>query len=187
MLILASESPRRRELLGKIIEKFEVRSANVEEISAGTDLFCVPEINAKLKAQAVADDYPDCIVIGADTAIIFDDKFIGKPRDKADAERILLSFSGRRHSVVTGVAIIRTGSDPVDISFRDESFVEFKDISIEDIRKYMAQVHVLDKAGAYAIQEYAELIIADFTGSLDNIVGLPTEKLKEHLAALGVC
>ena len=187
MLILASESPRRRELLAKIVEKFEVRSANVEEMSAGADLFCVPEINAKLKAQAVAVNYPDRIVIGADTAIIFEDKFIGKPKDKADAERILLSFSGKRHSVVTGVAIVRCGNNPIDISFRDESYVAFKVVSIEDIRKYMTEVHVLDKAGAYAIQEHAELIIADFTGSLDNIVGLPTEKLKEQLSLLGVC
>lgn len=186
MLILASESPRRRELLGKIVEKFEVRSANVEEISAGADLFSVPEINARLKASAVAELYPDRVVIGADTAIIFDNSFIGKPKDIADAERILSSFSGKVHSVITGVAVIRCGSDPIDVSFRDESRVEFKRIDIDNIRRYISQVHVLDKAGAYAIQECSDIIIERYSGSLDNIIGLPTEKLKDILSELGI-
>ena len=182
MLILASESPRRRELLGRIIDDFEVRSANIEEISDGADPFYVPEINAKLKAQAVANDNPDTIVIGADTAIIFENKVIGKPKDSTDAEKILASFSGKTHSVVTGVAIIRTGSQNIDISFSEESLVSFKNISADDIKKYISQVSVLDKAGAYAIQEHSDLIIKSYTGSLENIIGLPLEKLQSHLS-----
>ncbi|MBR2632480.1 MAG: Maf family protein, partial [Lentisphaeria bacterium] len=99
MLILASESPRRRELLGKIVEKFEVRSANIEEISAGTDPFYVPEHNARAKAQCVAEEYPEALVIGSDTVIVFEGKVIGKPRDIEDAKNILRSFSGKKHYV----------------------------------------------------------------------------------------
>ena len=181
MLILASESPRRRELLGKIVEKFEVRSADIEEISSGAAPFCIPEINAKLKAQAVAQANRDAVVIGADTAIIFENRVIGKPRDAAEAEQILASFSGKTHSVVTGVAIVRNGKQPIEISFSEESLVTFKAVTAEDIRKYLSFVYVLDKAGAYAIQEHSDIIISNYTGSLENIIGLPVEKLKEHL------
>lgn len=184
MLILASESPRRRELLGKIVKNFEVRSADIEEISSGADPFCVPEINAKLKAQAVADANRDAVVIGADTAIIFENRVIGKPEDAAEAEQILASFSGKTHSVVTGVAVVRTGKHPIDISFSEESLVTFKAVTADDIRKYLSLVHVLDKAGAYAIQEHGDIIISNYTGSLENIIGLPLEKLKVHLSKL---
>lgn len=177
MLILASESPRRRELLKRVYPEFEIRSADVTEISAGADLFSVPVQNAAAKAMKVAQAHPDALVLGADTVIIFDGKIIGKPRDIEDAKRILLGFSGREHSVVTGVALVRMGKNPVRVSYFEESKVKFKAIGENVVTGYLERVQVLDKAGAYAIQEHGNMIIEYYTGELENIIGLPLEKL----------
>ena len=181
MLILASESPRRRELLGQICEKFEIRSADVKEISAGTDPFFVPEQNAVLKASCVAEKNPGALVIGADTVIIFENRVIGKPSDLQEAENILADFSGREHFVVTRVALIRTGPHPVKISYIEKSTVKFKEITRETIREYLTKVNVLDKAGAYALQEHGDMIIESCQGEAENVVGLPLKKLRELL------
>lgn len=181
MLILASESPRRRELLGQIYTNFEIRSADVCEISAGADPFFVPQRNAVLKAENVAEKYPDALVIGADTVIVFDNRVIGKPRDLEDAKKMLAEFSGKEHFVVTGVALKRIGKDPVDISYVEKSVVKFKEIDGAVIREYLAKVNVLDKAGAYALQEHGDMIIESCIGEPENVVGLPLERLKELL------
>lgn len=185
MLILASESPRRRELLRQICEKFEVCSADVREISSGTDPFFVPQHNAGLKASCVADKYPDALVIGADTVIIFEGQVIGKPRDLADAKRMLTAFSGKSHYVVTGVALKRTGKQPVDISYIEKSIVTFKETDASVIEEYLQKVNVLDKAGAYALQEHGDMIISTCAGEAENVVGLPLVRLQKLLRQYG--
>ena len=179
MVILASESPRRRELLGSICKEFDICSSDTAEMSEGADIFLLPELNAKLKAAAVAKQHPDDLVIGADTAIIFEGRFIGKPRDIEDAKELLSGFSGKKHFVVTGVAVIREGKNPVDISYREISEIKFKEIDANTIERYLKLVNVLDKAGAYAIQEHGDMIIDNYSGELENIIGLPLQKLSE--------
>ena len=181
MLILASESPRRKELLSSICPEFEICSADVKEMSSGADIFLLPETNAKLKADAVAGLHPDALVIGADTAIIFENRFIGKPANRDEAKDLLMSFSGKKHFVVTGVALIRHGKNPLEVSYREVSEIEFKNIGSKTIDDYLEMVYVLDKAGAYAIQEHGSMLIDHYTGELENIIGLPLVRLKKLL------
>ena len=184
MLILASESPRRRELLGALGIPFEIRSAKVEELEQAEDACSVsllPQKNACLKAEAVAEMYPGAVVLGADTAIVFENQLIGKPRDLEDARRILAMFSGRTHQVITGIALMRTGEAPFFRQWSEISQVTFKTLSSAVIEEYIQKVHVLDKAGAYAIQECGDMIISGFTGELNNIIGLPLRRLEEEL------
>ena len=180
MLYLASESPRRRELLKKLGFPFAAETAHVTELEQADETCSVsllPEINSKLKAEAVSSRHPDDTVIGADTSIILDDKILGKPRDLPDARRVLTLLSGRSHQGVTGVTVMRRGSRPFLRSWSDISTVTFKTLSPEIIEDYLSKVNVLDKAGAYAIQEHGDMIISGFTGDLDNIIGLPTVSL----------
>ena len=188
MLILASESPRRRELLGSLGIPFEIRSAKVKELEQA-DTVCsvslLPQKNACLKADAVALQYPGDVVLGADTAIVFEDRMIGKPRDLSEAREILSLLSGRTHQVITGIALIRKGENEFCREWSEISEVVFKPFGADVIEEYISKVHVLDKAGAYAIQEYGEMIISRYTGELNNIIGLPLTCLKEELRTLG--
>lgn len=174
MVILASQSPRRRELLGELGFDFSVEVADAEESATGENLFDVPQENALRKARAVAAKHPLDTVIGADTAIIFEGRLIGKPENLAEAKNMLLAFSGKTHSVVTGVAVIDHGKETV---WREISQVKFKPISPADVERYLDAVPVLDKAGAYAIQSHREIIIESYSGELENIIGLPLKKL----------
>ena len=188
MIILASESPRRRELLGQLGIPFEIRSAQVEELEQAEDACSVsllPQMNACLKAQAVSILYPESVVLGADTAIVFENQLIGKPRDLDDARRILALFSGRTHQVITGIALIRKGENAFCREWSEISEVVFKPFGADVIEEYISKVHVLDKAGAYAIQECGDMIISHYTGELNNIIGLPLTCLKEELRTLG--
>jgi len=137
------------------------------------------EANAELKARAVSKNHSDATVIGADTLVYIDDTPLGKPRDEADAQAMLMRLSGRSHQVCTGVCIVR-GEDAE--CFHTITEVVFKKLSPEFIRQYMSMVNVMDKAGSYAAQEYGELIIEEFRGDYDNVVGLPlTETLRRLL------
>ena len=184
MLILASESPRRRALLTKLGIPFEIKSAQVTELEQ-TDAVCsvslLPQMNAELKARAVSLLHPEDIVIGADTAIIFEDQMIGKPRDLDDARRILRELSGKTHQVITGIAVLRGGAKPLQHVWSEVSDVSFKNLSSETIEEYIRLVHVLDKAGAYAIQEHGDMIISACSGDMDNIIGLPLPRLSQLL------
>ena len=189
MLILASESPRRRELLGSLGIPFEIRSARVKELEqadSACSVSLLPQKNAFLKAEAVAGEYPGSVVLGADTAIIFEDRMIGKPRDLSDARNILSSLSGKTHQVITGIALVRTGEDGFCRQWSEISEVVFKPLGADVIEDYISKVHVLDKAGAYAIQECGEMIISRYTGELNNIIGLPLTCLKKELTELNI-
>ena len=170
-LILASGSPRRRDMLRKVGLEFDVIPSPAEELhdeSMALDQLC--EENARLKALAVAQDYPEATVIGADTLVYIDQTPLGKPRSKEEAAAMLMRLSGRTHQVCTGVCIARAGE--VD-SFHPITEVVFKKLSGETIKDYMSKVDVMDKAGSYAVQEHREMIVEQVRGDYDNVVGLP--------------
>lgn len=180
MLILASQSPRRSELLRREGVDFTVVVKDTPEVHDATlapQVLCA--LNAAAKAEAVAADYPQATVLGADTLVFIDGMPLGKPVDAADAERMLLQLQGRTHSVCTAVAVILPGGARRD--FAELSQVTFRPLSVEDVRRYMQMVNVMDKAGAYAVQEHGELIIERIEGDYDNIVGLPVTRLLQVL------
>jgi len=183
-LILASQSPRRRELLARLPYPFEVLSFPTREFSDGElPAAELPLRNAELKARAVAERFPDAVVLGADTVIIFDRRIIGKPCDREDAFRTLRGFSGHTHEVVTGIALLRLG-DGIRKVWRESSEVTFKSLSEDVIREYMRRVDVMDKAGSYALQEHGELLISQVKGDPDNVVGLPLGRLAAELSVV---
>jgi len=181
-LILASASPRRRELLARGGFAFTAATAAVAELTALPDPRRLPEANAKLKARAVAATCPDALVIGADTLVLCDGETLGKPADRAAAAAMLRWLSGRTHEVITGVALIGPG---VSESWSEVSRVTFRPLTDAVIAAYLEAVPVLDKAGAYAIQEHGEMLVAGFTGELENIIGLPLFRLTRRLRELG--
>ena len=185
-LVLASQSPRRIELMREAGYVFETLPVDVEEAH---DPALTPERltieNATLKAVAGARLRPDGIVIGADTLVYLDGEPLGKPRDMEHAVSMIRQLSGKAHHVCTGVALAQNGGVTVR-PFAVTSHVVFKTLTDSVIRDYYAKVNPLDKAGAYAIQEHGDMIIHHTEGSWSNIVGLPMERLREELTALGV-
>lgn len=176
-IILASASPRRRELMLEAgFTGFRVIPSHAEEDDSPLD-------NALRKAEDVAQSYPDALVIGADTVIRLGRTVIGKPADEADAVRILSFLSGKTHEVVTGVCVRCLASD-ICVRYEVSTAVEFRTLSPEIIAEYLRLVPVLDKAGAYAIQEHGDLIISSISGSRSNVIGLPMEQLGETLRYL---
>lgn len=181
-LILASASPRRRELLATLGIPFSVRTSTAEELREGPWMMLALE-NALRKAEEVAARFPEDLVIGADTVIEFENRILGKPEDMDDAFRMLSTFSGKTHCVTTGCAII-CHSRSIRIRFAETSRVTFKSLDAETIRRYLSLVPVLDKAGAYAIQDHGEMLIESLEGSLDNVIGFPTDRFRLPLKFL---
>ncbi len=185
-LILASASPRRRELLAQLGVPLEVVVADVtEHEEATTDPRIMVAHNAALKADWVAARHPDAIVLGADTTVFVDHHALNKPRDLAEARAMLRRLSGSTHTVFTGLAV-RRGRDGLRIDDGAASAVTFKSFDDATIETYLSRVHTLDKAGGYAIQEEADLIVAGYTGSLSNIIGLPIDTTKQILTRCGL-
>jgi septum formation protein len=187
-LILASSSPRRRELLSNMGFEFEVVTSPAIELdhySRGTHWNTGRELaskNALLKATAVSELRPDAFVIGADTIVELDGHIFGKPRDLSEARAFLAQLSGRVHQVITGVAILKAGQS--QSAFCETTSVTFRSLTPQTIEDYTTRVHVLDKAGAYAAQDGGEIIIESIDGSRTNVIGLPTERLGLELKAL---
>ncbi|MEO5715755.1 MAG: Maf family protein [Luteolibacter sp.] len=180
LIVLASASPRRSELLAREGVAFEVVVSPAEEIHDAAlkpDVLC--ELNAGLKADAVALVRPDAIVIAADTLVFIDDLPLGKPTGLDEARAMLRRLSGRTHQVCTGVCVIHPGG--VKNSFHDLTDVTFRELDEAAISEYFELVNPLDKAGAYGIQEHGELIISGISGSFDNVMGLPVNKVLEAL------
>lgn len=182
MLILASQSPRRRELMAREGLEFSVIVRDTEEehdASLPPEELCAR--NAAAKAAAVAVEYPQATVIGADTLVFIDNTPLGKPADEEQAVAMLLQLQGRTHCVCTAVAVFMPGGERRD--FAVKSCVTFRTLNREQILHYMRLVHVYDKAGAYAVQEHGELIIERVEGDLDNVIGLPVKSLVQVLSA----
>lgn len=193
-IVLASASPRRKELMALITTDYEVITADVDERSIENSLQGKPAnyvavALARAKAQAVYDTLSDsdkkvCAVIGADTSVIIDDKILGKPSSKEDARNMLTSLSGRTHSVVTGVAIVT--SEGVD-EFVEESIVEFSPLDEYQknlIERYINTDEPYDKAGGYGIQQGGALLVKSVSGDYFNVVGLPVMKLARKITDL---
>lgn len=185
MLILASGSPRRRELLSRLTPGFEVIPSEIEELFNPEIAGVGQQVSelAERKARATAEQYPEAWVLGADTIVYLEPDILGKPKDQADAEAMLKSLSSQSHQVITGVALVRYTSAGQWLSWRDfaSSCVEMRALSEAEIRAYIATGEPLDKAGAYAIQGGAAPFITRIEGSYENIVGLPLELTKELL------
>lgn len=185
-LILASASPRRRELLGQLGVPFEIVVADVtEHEDASTDPRVMVAHNAALKAEWVSARHPNALVLGADTTVFIEGVALNKPGDEAEARAMLRRLSGRTHTVFTGLAL-RRASDGLRIDEGVASDVTFKVFDETVIEDYLARVHTLDKAGGYAIQEHRELLGAEYRGSLTNIIGLPVETTKQILTRCGL-
>jgi len=182
-LILASASPRRADLLKLLELDFQVLPATVDEAAHDhlTPLE-VCQLNAHRKARAVAKKHPDALVLGADTLVFLDNEILGKPRDLAGAEAMLLRLQGRTHQVVTGVCLMHLRPHAESL-FAVSTDVLFHPLTPRQIRDYLARIQPLDKAGAYALQDYGELIISEISGSYSNVVGLPVERLRAELEA----
>ena len=181
--ILASTSPRRAELLSLLSLEFRVVASDAEEVAhEHLTPHEVCQLNAHRKARAVAKKNPDALVLGADTLVFLDGEPLGKPRDLAEAERMLQKLQGRAHQVVTGVCLIHLRKHQEKV-FAVSTDVMFHPLTRAQIKNYFSKMNPLDKAGSYAIQERGELIIAEISGSFSNVVGLPVERLREELAA----
>ena len=182
-LILASASPRRVDLLNLLSVKFRVLPADVEEVAhEHLSPLEVCQLNAHRKARAVAKKIPDALVLGADTLVFVDNEILGKPRNLAEARRMIARLQGRHHQVVTGVCLMHLRAHRERI-FAVSTDVLFHPLTEKQIRDYLQQINPLDKAGAYAIQEGGEKIISEISGSFSNVVGLPVEQLRAELAA----
>lgn len=182
-LILASGSPRRRDLLAAAGLSFQIMSPDVEELSGGElaprDLALA---NARLKCMAIAMENRESMVIGADTVVAMGDQIFGKPRDLEEAADNLRKFRGRVHEVVTGV-VLAHGDHLAEVM--GTAYVKFRDFSDEVIFDYFDRVPVLDKAGGYAIQDYGEMIVERFEGEYETIVGLPVGLVLDQLERMG--
>ena len=186
LLILASASPRRQELLTRLGLPFEVLPAEVVEFEApDADPREMVRHNAALKADWVAARHPEATVVGADTTVFIGNTVLNKPAGAAEARVMLRLLSGRTHTVFTGLAVRRL-RDGLKLDQGVASAVTFKAFDDTVIDQYLAKVHTLDKAGGYAIQEETGLIVAGYTGSLTNIIGLPLEEMKQLLTQAGL-
>ena len=181
-LILASASPRRRELMAYTGLPFEVICADAEEIKTGEPEALVTE-NARLKARAVAEKHPGRLVLAADTIVYQDGQVLGKPKDEQDARNMLHSLSGKTHTVYTGVCVI--GEDGREEARADASRVAFVPLSDEAIDWYIATGEPMDKAGAYAVQGRAGMFVSRIEGSYSNVIGLPMALVRDMLKAAG--
>lgn len=188
--ILASQSPRRKELLSRVVSDFDVRVSHVEEVvPAGLQPQEVVMHLAKIKAEAVARELrleqpaQRFAVIGADTVVVLDHQIMGKPKDRADCVRMLSALSGREHAVYTGVAVVVDGRTE---SFYERTAVRFLPLSDEEINWYASLDEPYDKAGAYGIQGYGSLLVEGICGDYFNVMGLPVASLRRRLLSLGV-
>lgn len=180
-LILASQSPRRAELLGLLGLEFAVMpsdAAEVEHTHLTPREVCL--LNAWRKAHAVAKQHRDALVLAADTLVFLDREILAKPADLTDAERMLARLAGRTHQVVTGVCLLHQRAHRQRL-FAETTDVTFPPLDAARIRRYLAKVNPLDKAGAYAIQEHGPEIVESLDGSLTNVVGLPLDRLRREL------
>ncbi len=178
-IILASQSPRRRELLSLITEQFEIVPPEGEEnCPEETPLYERPLMLARQKAEEVARKYPNDIVISADTAVFCDNKMFGKPQGYAEAREMLFSLSGKVHKVVTG-CVIRKGEE--EEAFSVTTDVEFYPLDEETVDWYIKTNECYDKAGAYGIQGKGALLVKSINGDYFNVVGLPVAELHFRL------
>ncbi len=185
-IILASASPRRKEILEITGLKFDICVSDYEEdLSLKLNPRELARFLSRKKAETVAHKYKDTIIIAADTFIVFKNRLLGKPHTEKEAEKMLKMLNGKAHSVITGFTIMDTGSGK-KLSRSVETKVYFKRLSLNEIRAYVRSKEPLDKAGAYAIQGLGAVFIEKIDGDFFNVVGLPLCALTESLKRFGV-
>lgn len=184
-VILASASPRRRELLALIVEGYDIIPSEFDESLVPVELGPSEHVaySSLMKARDVASRCPGSLVIGADTIVALDHSILSKPADTADAARMLRLLSGRTHQVYTGVSIVSNGVERSGVECTDVSFRELDD---ETISRYIATGEPMDKAGAYAIQGRGAVLIRSICGCYSNVVGLPMYGLSALLEEFGI-
>jgi septum formation protein len=183
-MILASRSPRRKELLSRCGVEFFVYESTIAELTpeSGIALEQLPEANALLKAREVSGKFPQELVLGADTMVICDGRAFGKPENIEDARRMLRALSGKTHQVITGVCLTALNSQK---SFATVTDVTFCGLSEEEIDYYVECYRPMDKAGSYGIQEWIGFVgVESISGSYFNVMGLPIQRLYTELKKL---
>ena len=185
-IILASQSPRRRELLERMgISDFLIRPAQGEEIfdPTLTPAQLVESLSRQKAEEISAGAGPEDLIIAADTVVSIDGRVLGKPRDPEDAAAMLAALSGREHTVYTGVTVRRGGET---VTEHEATAVRFRPLTEEEIADYVATGEPMDKAGAYGIQDYGALLVEGISGDYFNVVGLPVCRLGRILTRFGV-
>ena len=185
--ILASSSPRRRDLLLRLQAPFDIILPDVDEsiiVSDGNpETYCTSL--AELKANDVSQHYPDMLVVGADTIVVLDDLILGKPDNKAQAQQMLETLSGKTHHVYTGVCLKWAKKNIHDL-FAEISMVTFRELEQADISHYIESCPPYDKAGAYGIQDWSAVFVKGIKGCYDNVVGFPISRFYQELRKLGI-
>lgn len=177
MIILASKSPRRRELIKKLTNEFTVIPSDVDESLLVTTPHDLPGELSKLKAYSIFSRYPNDTVLSCDTVVILNNELMGKPHSEKEAKEMLKKLSGKKHVVISGYTFINKN---VEITRSVKTYVYFNELSDELIDAYIKSGSPMDKAGAYGIQDKEFNLVNHIEGSFDNVMGLPTEDIKAH-------
>jgi len=185
--ILASSSPRRRELLLRLQTPFDIILPDVDESiippDGSPETYCTAL--AELKANDISQHYPNNLVIGSDTIVVLDDQIMGKPEDKAMAQNMLETLSGKTHHVYTGVCL-KWADKNIHHLFAEITMVTFRELSEADINHYIESCPPYDKAGSYGIQDWSAIFVKEIKGCYDNVVGFPISRFYEELKKLGI-
>lgn len=185
MVILASKSPRRKEIFEQFDLDIKIIVKDVDEISDKLNIFDQLIDIAEKKAYEVANDYNDDYVVSADTAVILDNKVLGKPKSKEEAFKVLKTLSGRTHQVVTAYCLINVSKD-IKITNYDLTEVRFKNLSDSEINWYIQTGEPFDKAGSYGIQGKGSILVENIKGDFFNVMGFPISKFYEDLKNKGL-
>ena len=185
--ILASSSPRRRELLLRLQTPFDIILPDVDESiippEGSPETYCTAL--AELKANDISQHYPNNLVIGSDTIVVLDNNIMGKPEDKAMAQNMLKTLSGKTHHVYTGVCL-KWADKNIHHLFAEITMVTFRELSEADINHYIESCPPYDKAGSYGIQDWSAIFVKEIKGCYDNVVGFPISRFYEELKKLGI-
>ena len=185
--ILASSSPRRRELLLRLQTPFDIILPDVDESiippDGSPETYCTAL--AELKANDISQHYPNNLVIGSDTIVVLDDQIMGKPEDKAMAQNMLETLSGKTHHVYTGVCL-KWADKNIHHLFAEITMVTFRELSEADINHYIESCPPYDKAGSYGIQDWSAVFVKEIKGCYDNVVGFPISRFYQELKKLGI-
>lgn len=183
LIVLASSSPRRAQLLAMLDLRFEIEPADIDErYTPGEEPAAHAERLAREKAISIARQQQDSLVIGSDTVVVLDEEVLGKPRDADEAVRMLLRLQGREHTVATGIAVAHRGEVRSDV---EEVRVRFRAFDAERARAYVSTGEPMDKAGAYGIQGYGAALVERIEGDYFAVMGLPIARLMKMLESLG--
>ena len=178
-VILASQSPRRKELIAYLFDDVECTSSDADEVYPKELPFDdIPSFLAVAKCKDIAKNNPDALVIGADTGVFYNGEMLGKPENEADAKRMLTLLSGKTHTVITGCCLCKNGKT---MTFSEKTAVTFYPLTEEEIDAYIATKECDDKAGSYGIQGKGGLFVKEINGDYYNVVGLPIPRLKREI------